>query len=167
MDKHEKDMAKVKARMKELGYNQRSLSMKATGKPDTVRNWFKGKAKNWRSDNYNAIMTILWPDKQGINDPMPQKPTGFSETETGMMSAIQAMIIILSNYDVIRQADLKNVFSYQQKDFRMRAQPGAAQVMDQLIEFLNEPSTVKIAQNIHKPLSPAQDQSKTGKFLEN
>lgn len=94
-------------------------------------------------------------------------PNNFTQTEIGLMSAIRAVIVILSNYDVLRQNDLKNVFSYQQKDFRMRAQPGAAAVMDQLIGFLNDSGPVETPQQAHKPLRHPQDQSKNEKSLEN
>lgn len=147
----------IKSRMKELGYNQRSLAVAAGLHVDAVRNLLRGKSKNWRSDTYNAIMQVLWADKQ-IVQPAPNKQIDFTETEVGLMSAIRGVIVILSNYDVIRQNDIKNVFSYQQKDFRMRAQPGAAAVMRQLIEFLNDSSPEEIIQKAHKPSRHDQDQ---------
>lgn len=95
------------------------------------------------------------------------KEDAFTQTEIGLMSAIRAIIIILSNYDVIRQNTLKDVFSYQQKDFRMRAQPGAAAVMNQLIEFLNDSPLPENEPAAHKSSPPERGQSKNEKSLEN
>lgn len=68
VQERDKKIAFIKKRMKELGYNPRSLSMAATGKPDTIRNLFRGASKHWRQDNYEAIMRVLGGGERPVFD---------------------------------------------------------------------------------------------------
>lgn len=49
----------IKSRMDALGYNQRSLSLKAGHHEDTLRNYFRGNSQSLSKEAYDAIMKII------------------------------------------------------------------------------------------------------------
>lgn len=160
---------------KQRKWKQADLS-RATGYPPPVIGRFWHGERKLHQDHLDIFARAFKCRPKDILDENPPSLTNntllseeavFTQTEVGLMSAIRAVIVILSNYDVIQQNDLKNVFSYQQKDFRMRAQPGAAAVMNQLIEFLNDSTPEETLQKARKPARRGQDQSKNEKSLEN
>lgn len=160
---HMKTLAnKLKNLMADRGFNYKTLSLAAHLGETAVRDIIVGRVTSPKISTIKKLAAVLnvptdyFTSDDEITGDMPKQ--GFSETEVGLMSAIRAVIVVLSNYDVIRQGDVKNIFTYQQKDFRMRAQPGAAAVMDQLIEFLNDQLPEEKPQKIHKPLRPERDQ---------
>lgn len=66
MNTREELIAYIKRRMKELGYNQSSLSLEAGCDKDTLRNLFEGKSQNLRADNYTKIMSRIKETKVNI-----------------------------------------------------------------------------------------------------
>jgi hypothetical protein len=130
MEDRDAEIRRIKARMEELGYNQRSLSMKCFGKPDRIRNLFKGKAKNWRADTHKAIMAALWPSGKA------EAPVAGPASTQPLIAAIQGVILVLIEKRLAREEDFRAVFNYQMRDYRSRNQPDAAEVMNQLLEFL-------------------------------
>lgn len=156
MDEREKEIAEIKIRMKELGYNQRSLSMKLFGKPDRLRNLFEGKSKNLRADTHKAIMKELWPEKIE-----PFSLDDIHEREMGMFRSIEAIMQALLDRQILPKADLENSFNYHLRELRLNeGKPIAAEVLDQFLDFLHSKPFGEAIANRAQSLQPQQDQSK-------
>ncbi len=56
----------IQQRMKELGLNQRSVALSAGLHEDALRNFFRGKSKNLRSDIYEKLMDVLQPNEEVV-----------------------------------------------------------------------------------------------------
>lgn len=104
MNDRDKKIAFIKKRMKELGYNQRSLSMNATGKPDTVRNLFRGRSNNWRQDNYQAIMKILDPASSEAESAANVDEATMRECAIDIQAEMQSQNAMLSPEQIILAA---------------------------------------------------------------
>lgn len=157
MDDRDQEVAKIKLRMKELGHNQRSLSMLLFKKPDRLRNLFEGKSNNMRADTYKSVMEFLWPERNALKQ----------EADLGLFSAIQGLISALYFSQALNKEKLEIVLNAYLRDFRMHNQSGAAGVMDRLLDFLHSGlSEIKSPKSQQSP-QPAGDQLKTEKKLGN
>lgn len=67
MPDRKSEIARIKKRMDERNFNERSLSMKLFNTPDRVRDFFRGKSQNPRSDTYIAIINELFPEEKKDN----------------------------------------------------------------------------------------------------
>lgn len=133
MDTRESEITRIKDRMRELGYNPRSLSMKLFNKPDRLRNLFDGKSQNLRGDTYKAIMRELWPDKYSI-------PADIAEIKHALSYAIKEVIKLLLNEskapitrERIRRDFIKGIALFDDAGL-----PGGVEVLDDLLEFVEE-----------------------------
>lgn len=158
MDERDKFKDKIEGRMKELGYNPRSLSMKLFKKPDRVRNFLDGKSQNMRGDTYKAIMAELWPKE---NEPYNAREA--YEKELGMRKGLEMLIWALVSRGRIPKEDLETLFNYQLREFRAGNQSTAAGVMDQLLDFLH--SGVSQLKQPEAPQSPSLPLGKSKKEI--
>lgn len=93
--------------MEEMGYNPYSLSMKATGKPDTIRNLLEGKSKNLRADNYEAIIQVLWPNGESKEcTPL----STMSEEVMGLVGAISAITSVLESKGHLKASKMVKLY---------------------------------------------------------
>ena len=104
MEKRDRMIADLQRRMKEKGFNPRSLSMKATGKPDTVRNLLRGASKSWRQDNYEAVMRVLGEENFYLADDGLMKQAAaairqVAEAENRKLTLEQAMLMTVELYN--------------------------------------------------------------------
>lgn len=154
MESREEKIAYIRRRMKELDLNPRSLSVKATGKEDTVRNLFRGVSKNWRQDNYEAIMSVI-----GYPNPK-ESPTVQSEAlspiEQALLLAVQAVVLTVTSKPIVKKKDFERMFTHLRKVSRRENRSAAIEVMDQLLDSLNPQPHQVGAQEAHKLLSLEQ-----------
>jgi hypothetical protein len=161
MDEREKEIQRIETRMRECGYTPRGLSMKLFGKPDRLRNFFGGKSQNPRSDTYKAIIAELWPEES-----TPINAREIKEKELGLLKGLEMLIWALVQRGTVPKKDLEQVFNHQLREFRAHSQSTAAEVMDQLLDFLHSKSFGSESQiNLQSP-QPQQDQLKKKKVKE-
>lgn len=143
----DEEIGKIKARMKELGLNQRSLALRAGCKPDIVRNRLSGKSRNWRQDTHKAIMKVLWPDDHKNND-----PSSLNEIEKGLLASFQIVFAVLTWRGLVTENDLSNLISQQIKNLAVENLPGAIEVMERLKYSLGLKISEPVIPNLRKIL---------------
>lgn len=161
MDDRRQEIEKIKARMKELGFSSRGLSMRATGKPDTIRNLLSGKAQHWRGDTYRAVMKVLWPEPEKT-----ENNRNLEEMHLGLLKGFESIIaIMLIKHTIPNKNDLELVFNDQLREFRKHKQLDAAAVMDQLLDFLHSKSFELSAPQSQQFPQHLEDRSQKEKIL--
>lgn len=154
MESREEKIAYIKRRMQELGLKPRTLSMKATGKPDTVRNLTRGLSRNWRQDNYEAIMSVI--GHPNAKEELSPISVNISPIEKALLEAMQGIILTIISKPIVKRKDFERVFTHLKQYSKRDNQPAAIEVMNQFLDSLSPQPHQEAAQAIHKLLSHSQ-----------
>jgi transcriptional regulator with XRE-family HTH domain len=144
MNKSEKKAALAERHRKALRFWQAELCLKTASwckragiSEGTLRNFLSGVSATIEIDTLEALAEAIGKSIGELLDMKPDDAQARPEvTESGLIGAIQGIIHVLIARKLAREADFESVFSFQMRDYGSRNQQGAAEVMRQLLEFV-------------------------------
>ncbi len=155
--------AEINAIISTYGVSTTAIAKKAGVVPSTINRFVNSASPaNALSALTMEAVRNAWPIRSGLVEQVKH-----TETETGVIKAIESLIIALSFQGSLNEQYLETILNYNLREFRLSNQLGAAEVIHRLLAFLHSAPSLPGSPLSVQSLLHHQDQSQKGKSGEN